>query len=149
MMKSMNIPLVDFEARDLDSALELEGTRFDVNCVNWPGEFPYAPFCCGRIARSQDALVVDFRVSGLDLRAVNREDNGQQWEDSCVEIFIKDPEEDIYYNFEINPLGKVLACSGADRHNRVARPAEEMEEILRFTQRLPVGAGNDEPSLPT
>lgn len=134
MMNKINVPLADFENQDLDTALELDGARFDVECVNWPETFAYAPLCSGRIARTQDALVVDFRVSGLDLRAQNLTDNGRQWEDSCVEVFIKDPEEDTYYNFEINALGKVLACSGADRHGRVARPAEEMEEILRFGQ---------------
>lgn len=134
MMNKINVPLADFENQDLDTALELGGARFDVECVNWPETFPYAPLCSGRIARTQDALVVDFRVSGLDLRAQNLTDNGRQWEDSCVEVFIKDPEEDTYYNFEINALGKVLACSGADRHGRVARPEEEMEEILRFGQ---------------
>ena len=134
MMNRINVPLADFENQDLDTALELGGTRFDIECVNWPQAFPYAPVCCGRIARTQDALVVDFRVSGLDLRAQNTEDNGRQWEDSCVEVFIQDPEDKTYYNFEINALGKVLACSGEDRHNRVARPADEMEEILRFGQ---------------
>ena len=134
MMNKINVPLADFENQDLDTALELGGARFDVECVNWPETFPYAPLCSGRIARTQDALVVDFRVSGLDLRAQNLTDNGRQWEDSCVEVFIKDPEEDTYYNFEINALGKVLACSGADRHGRVARPAEEVEKILRFGQ---------------
>ena len=134
MMNKINVPLADFENQDLDTALELGGARFDVECVNWPETFPYAPLCSGRIARTQDALVVDFRVSGLDLRAQNLTDNGRQWEDSCVEVFIKAPEEDTYYNFEINALGKVLACSGAYRHGRVARPAEEMEEILRFGQ---------------
>ena len=134
MIKSMNIPLVDFETRDMDTALELDGARFDVNCVNWPESFPYAPLCSGRIARTEDALVVDFRVSGLDLRAQNLGDNGHQWEDSCVEVFIQDPDGKQYYNFEINPLGKVLACCGASREGRVARPAEEMEEILRIAQ---------------
>ena len=143
MMKRINVPLADFENQDMDAALELGGARFDVECVNWPETFPYAPLCSGRIARTQDALVVDFRVSGLDLRVQNTEDNGRQWEDSCVEVFIQDPEKADYYNFEINALGKVLACCGPDRHNRVPRPAEEMEEILRFGDRLPVGAGND------
>jgi len=132
MMNRINVPLADFENQDMDTALELSGARFDVECVNWPETFPYAPLCSGRIARTQDALVVDFRVSGLDLRVQNTEDNGRQWEDSCVEVFIQDPEEKTYYNFEINALGKVLACCGEDRFNRVARPAEEMEEILRF-----------------
>jgi len=134
MMKRLSVPLADFENQDLDTVLELSGARFDVDCVNWPEAFPYAPLCGGRIARTQDALVVDFRVSGLDLRARNTEDNGRQWEDSCVEEFIQDPEDGNYYNFEINALGKVLACTGPDRHNRTPRPVEEMEDILRFSQ---------------
>lgn len=131
-MKTINVPLVSFENRDMDSVLELEGARFDVDCVNWPGEFPYAPLCSGRIARTEGSLVVDFRVSGLDLRAENKNDNGSQWEDSCVEFFVQDPDGSVYYNFEINALGKVLACAGPDRHNRVHRPEEEMEAIARF-----------------
>ena len=129
---TLNVPLID--PQNLDSALELQGARFDVACVNWPADFPYAPLCSGRVARTRDALVVDFRVSGLDLRARNTEDNGRQWEDSCVEVFIQDPSRAVYYNFEVNPLGKVLACSGPDRNNRVPRPEEEMKEILRFAQ---------------
>lgn len=132
--KSLSVPLIDLENQDLDTALELSGARFDVDCVNWPEAFPYAPLCGGRVARTRDALVVDFRVSGLDLRARNTADNGRQWEDSCVEVFIQDPDGAPYYNFEINALGKVLACSGPERHNRTPRPAEEMEQILRFTQ---------------
>ena len=132
--KSLIVPLIDLENQDLDTALELSGARFDVDCVNWPEAFPYAPLCGGRVARTRDALVVDFRVSGLDLRARNTADNGRQWEDSCVEVFIQDPDGAPYYNFEINALGKVLACKGPERHNRTPRPAEEMEQILRLTQ---------------
>ena len=132
--KNLIVPLIDLENQDLDTVLELSGARFDVDCVNWPEAFPYAPLCGGRVARTRDALVVDFRVSGLDLRARNTADNGRQWEDSCVEVFIQDPEDGNYYNFEINALGKVLACKGPERHNRTPRPAEEMEQILRLTQ---------------
>ena len=134
MMKSLNVPLVDFETSDIDSALELYGARFDVDQVNWPEGFPYAPVCAGRIARTEDALVVDFRVSGLDLRTANLADNQCQWEDSCVEVFIQDPDGSVYYNFETNALGKVLACSGPDRHHRTPRPGEEMSHVLRFAQ---------------
>jgi len=133
-MKTLQVPLADFENLDLDSALELQGARFDVECVNWPAEFPYAPICAGRIARTEDSLVVDFRVSGLDLRALNTEDNGCQWEDSCVEFFVEDPDGSVYYNFEINALGKVLAAEGASRSDRKVRPAEEMESILRIAE---------------
>jgi len=134
-MKTLNVPLLSgLEEMDLDTALELQGTRFDVDRVNWPDAFPYGPVCVGRIARTEDALVVDFRVSGLDLRAQNLEDNGRQWEDSCVEVFLEDPSGKEYYNFEINPLGKVLAARGAGREGRIRRPAGEMEEILRTAE---------------
>lgn len=142
-MTCLQVPCIDLDLQNPDTALELGGARFDVTCVNWPETFPYAPFCSGRIARTQDALVVDFRVSGLDLRARNTEDNGRQWEDSCVEVFIKDPVKADYYNFEINALGKVLACYGPTREGRVRRPESEMKKILRFGSRLPVTAGND------
>lgn len=132
MTNTLNIPLVNFQNQDLDTALELYGARFDVNQVNWPADFPYAPLCSGRIARTEDALIVDFRVSGLDLRAVNSADNGRQWEDSCVEFFVQDPDGSRYYNFEINALGKVLAASGPSREGRIQRPAEEMATILRI-----------------
>ena len=132
MMNTINVPFVNLDNQTLDTALELGGARFDVACVNWPETFPYAPLCSGRVARTKDALVVDFRVSGLDLRAQNTEDNGRQWEDSCVEVFIKDPEKADYYNFEINALGKVLACYGPVREGRTRRPQEQMNKILRF-----------------
>ena len=131
-MRTLRVPFIaDFEEVDLDTALELEGARFQVDQVNWPAEFPYAPLCAGRIARTEESLIVDFRVSGLDLRAQNTEDNGTQWEDSCVEFFVENPDGSEYYNFEVNPLGKVLAAKGAGRDNRVKRPAEEMAQILR------------------
>ena len=119
-MRQIQVPFIaDFEEVDLDTALELEGARFQVDQVNWPAAFPYAPLCAGRIARTEDALVVDFRVSGLDLRALNTEDNGSQWEDSCVEVFIENPDGSEYYT---------------GREGRVKRPAEEMEEILRIAR---------------
>lgn len=134
-MKTIRVPFIaDFEEVDLDTALELEGARFQVDQVNWPSEYPYAPFCAGRLARTEDSLILDFRVSGLDLRACNTEDNGTQWEDSCVEAFFENPDGSEYYNFEINPLGKVLAAKGSGREGRVKRPADEMAEILRTAQ---------------
>ena len=132
MMNTINVPFVNLDNQTLDTALELGGARFDVQCANWPESFPYTPFCGGRVARTKEALVVDFRVSGLDLRAQNTEDNGRQWEDSCVEVFIQDPEKADYYNFEINALGKVLACYGPVREGRTRRPQEQMKKILRF-----------------
>ena len=56
MMNTIKVPFIaDFEQVDLDTALELEGARFQVDRVNWPAEFPYAPLCAGRIARTPSA----------------------------------------------------------------------------------------------
>ena len=134
-MKTLTIPFIPEDLDlDLDTALELYGARFQVDQVDWPSEYPYAPLCAGRIARTGEGLLVDFRVSGLDLRAQNLEDNGSQWEDSCCEFFVENPDGSEYYNFEINPLGKVLAAAGPDRNNRVRRPSDEMDQILRTAQ---------------
>ena len=134
-MKTLSVPLLTgVEETDLDTALELEGARFDISEVNWPSDYPYAPFAHGRIARTEDALVVAFRVRGLDRRGRHLGAAQQPGADSCVEFFVEDPDGRLYYNFEINPLGKVLAARGASRTGRVQRPREEMQQILRTAQ---------------
>ena len=40
-MRTLQVPFIaDFEEVDLDTALELEGARFQVDQVNWPATFP-------------------------------------------------------------------------------------------------------------
>lgn len=134
-MNSLCIPLLkSLGHTDLDTALELEGARFMVDRVNWPDAFPYAPFCGGRIARTRESLVVDFRVSGLDLRVQNLEDGGSVWEDSCCEIFIQAPDGTEYFNFEVNAAGKMVVCHGPGRSGRIPVPAEDRERIVRMAQ---------------
>lgn len=132
-MKTLNVPLLkSVEDNDLDTALELEGTRFSVDQCNWPEEFPYAPFCNGRIARTEDSLVIDFRVSGLDLRVQNLEDCGSVWEDSCCEIFLQIPGSPEYLNFELNAAGVLLAARGTGRGDRVKLPKETLDSVVRM-----------------
>jgi len=134
-MKTLRIPLLkSLESNDLDTALELEGTRFSVDQCNWPEEFPYSPFCNGRIARTEDSLVVDFRVSGLDLRVQNLEDGGCSWEDSCCEIFLQVPGNSEYCNFEVNAAGKMTAARGTGRSDRVSLSKEEFAGIVRMAE---------------
>ena len=103
-MKSIRVPFVaglkeGGPARAMETLL-LRGQRFDVNEVNWPGAYPYAPLCAGFIARDDKVLAVSFHVSGLDLRA-----------------------GEAYYNFEMNCIGTILSAAGAGRSNRTVRPA--------------------------
>ncbi|MBR4809553.1 MAG: hypothetical protein IK031_04665 [Bacteroidales bacterium] len=133
-MKSLRIPLLqNLEEQDLDTAIELGGQTFRVDSVNWPGEFPYAPLCAGRIARTGDSLVVDFRVSGLDLRVQNMADRGRIWEDSACEFFVQVPGSDEYINFEVNVAGRLLACRGTGRDDRKPLPDEALASIVRIT----------------
>lgn len=132
-MKTLRIPLLaSLEGTDLDTALELEGARFSVDQCNWPDKFPYAPFCCGRMARTEDSLVVDFRVSGLDLRVQNLEDGGRSWEDSCCELFLQRPGVAEYVNFEVNAAGKMTAARGTGRGDRKSLTPEEFGQIVRM-----------------
>lgn len=133
-MKTLRIPLLgNLEDRDLDTSIELEGNSFRVDNVNWPEKYPYSPFCAGRIARTEDSIVVDFRVSGLDLRAVNMEDCGRIWEDSCCEFFVQAPDGSEYFNFEVNPAGFLVASHGPAREGREPLPAEDFARIVRIT----------------
>ena len=132
-MKTLSIPyLKSLETNDLDTAIELEGARFSVDQCNWPDAFPYSPFCNGRIARTEDSIVVDFRVSGLDLRVQNLEDGGSSWEDSCCEIFLQAPGKAEYCNFEVNAAGKMTAARGTGRNDRVSLSADEFASIVRM-----------------
>lgn len=133
-MKTLRIPLLqNLEEQDLDTALELGGETFRVDSVNWPSEYPYAPFCAGRIARTEDSLVIDFRVSGLDLRVQNLHDQERIWEDSACEFFVQVPGCEEYFNFEVNAAGRLVAARGKGREGRVPLPQEALGQIVRIT----------------
>ena len=125
--KKLQVPL-------LREAAEVEtfGQPFSVDCVNWPADFPFAPSCSGHIGHTSDALVVNFRVSGPDLRAVNLTDDGRSWEDSACECFVQVPGNREYYNFEVNPAGFLVAAHGPDVHHRTSIGPEAFARIRRI-----------------
>ena len=133
-MKTLRIPLLrNLEEQDLDTAIELGGETFRVDCVNWPAEYPYSPLCAGRIARTEESLVIDFRVSGLDMRIRNLSDRGRIWEDSACEFFIQVPGEEEYFNFEVNAAGRLVAARGKGREGRISLPDEAFGQIIRIS----------------
>jgi len=101
----------------------------EINVLNWPEQFPYAPRTSFRIARCENALALSFRVRGKDLRATAMQDNGRSWEDSCVEFFIASSDGKGYYNVEITCIGSILLAYGQDRHDRVQQP--QVSRIIR------------------
>ena len=107
------------DLQELDLVMEEKASKFAVCEHNWPEAAPYAPDCNGSVARTRNHLVVMFHVRGLDIRATAMEDNGRSWEDSCCEVFIADPCDGSYYNFELTCVGSLLSANGKDRHERI------------------------------
>lgn len=136
-MKTLEIPFVpsletlDFQALDL--TLEEQGVKAAIDSVNWPDAFPYRPDCNVTLAHDGKNIAMLFHVRGLDLRAMEMEDNGSMWEDSCVEFFVQDPSGEKYYNFELSCAGRLLAAEGANRNDRPRRGAEVLNRVRRFT----------------
>lgn len=86
--------------------------------ANWPAEFPYTPKAEFRLAWCPEGLAVNYRVSEQSVRARYGEDAGQVWTDSCVECFIRNADNDTYFNIECNCIGTLLMAMGDSRHDR-------------------------------
>ena len=102
------------------------------------------PTVQAQVSLQVNLLQVDFAVEEpLDcFRAEVREDNGSSWEDSCVEIFLKNPANPSeYFNFETTSRGFVLAAKGASRENRTLLDSAQLAKIQRIKQLASV-AGN-------
>lgn len=117
----------------LQEQMEARGSRGEIDVVNWPESFPYAPEVHFHIARSSSHIFLMYSVRGLDLRAVNLEDQGSVWEDSCCEFFVSDPQDGTYYNFEMNCIGTVLATKRHSRNDFVPFDADKLSRIIRFS----------------
>ena len=102
------------------------------------------PAVQANIACVKGALQVEFLVEEpLDcFRAEVQEDNSTSWEDSCVEIFLKNPTNPSeYINFETTSRGFMLAARGTGRENRTKLSTETLAKIKRAKQLASV-AGN-------
>ena len=100
--------------------------------VNWPSEYPYCPEVAFRMAWCPGGLVLHYRVSEQSVRALYAEDGGKVWTDSCVECFIRNADNNTYYNIECNCIGTLLAASGDSRHDRVPVAPELRSAVLRW-----------------
>lgn len=101
--------------------------------VNWPDEFPYSPNVAFRMAWCPEGLVLHYRVSEQNVRAVYGEDDGRVWTDSCVECFIRNADTDTYYNIECNCVGTMLIGVGsAVKSERTRLPLTLVGEVKRW-----------------
>ncbi|AHF16070.1 carbohydrate-binding family 9-like protein [Niabella soli] len=100
-----------------------------VDVVNWP-DYPYCPQVAFRIAYTDKAILIHYKVTESDVRAVATKDNGRVWEDACVEFFIAPEGDSNYYNFEFNCIGRLLLHGGAPGSRNMAS-----DSILSLVER--------------
>ena len=86
---------------------------YPINIVNWK-EYPYQPQVSFRIAYTNDAILVHYKVVEDSVRAKYGEDNGSVWTDSCVEFFSIPARDGVYYNSEITDQVKRWASLGRE-----------------------------------
>ncbi|MCQ2148050.1 MAG: hypothetical protein MJZ16_11110 [Bacteroidales bacterium] len=135
--ESMYAPYIyGIESQDFFSlcrSLSMNGTKFQIDKVNWPKSYPYAPSCKASIAFGDEGIAVVFDVRGYDLKAEVLEDNGKVYKDSCCEFFILSQDGKSYYNFEINCIGTLHAALGPDINTRELLPEADMSKIVRYS----------------
>ena len=132
-MKVKKISVANVEVSSLPKLLDEEKIGLQpVSKVNW-NEYPYCPKVEFRVAHTEDAILLHFKVTEASVRARYGEDNGSVWTDSCVEFFSIPAGDGIYYNIECNCIGTVLVGVGPQRNNREHAPADVTVQIQRWS----------------
>lgn len=103
-----------------------------IRMVNWEA-YPYQPNVSFRIAHTDDAILLHYKVTESSVRAKYGEDNGSVWTDSCVEFFSIPARDGIYYNLECNCIGTILLAAGPERNHREAAPLEITRQVKRWS----------------
>lgn len=117
---------------DMRQLLLEEGQRVSIDQINW-SEFPYKPVVDVHVAHDEAYLWALYRVDENHVRAVTLEDMGPVYEDSCVEWFMQFPNQENYFNVEVNCIGACLASCRVSRTDKAAFANEELASIIRLT----------------
>lgn len=113
--------------------LDKENIPFQmIDVANW-SQFPYIPKVQFRIAHTESAILLQYKVKEASVRALAGEDNGPVWKDACVEFFSIPAGDGIYYNIECNCAGFILIGAGSGRTEREHAPAEILQQVQRWS----------------
>ena len=128
MVQSTYIPRIEEMANE-EVLKAISSTQANpLACRNW-AEYPYTPEVYFHVAHSDLALAFFFKVKESHVLAVTLEANGPVWEDSCVEIFLANPNGEGYFNFETNCIGTSLAAKRRSRIDADMFTDEQMAQI--------------------
>lgn len=113
MMKVKKLSGKVQDAQQIPTLFDHENIMYyPINIVNWK-EYPYQPQVSFRIAYTNDAILVHYKVVEDSVRAKYGEDNGSVWTDSCVEFFSIPARDGVYYNLECNCIATILLAAGS------------------------------------
>lgn len=134
-MRSAHIPHLEFDPsldfKAVESLIKGNGAIIPIDTVNWPESFPYAPEAKAYLAHDDNSLTILYEVRGLDLRALELEDNAHPWENSCCEFFVGIPGSNEYMNFELVCNGALLVARGEGRDGREKLPSDVVSGLIR------------------
>ncbi len=123
----------DCSLAGVPALLDAAGVGFvPVACDNWNWS-DRNPDVKVRIAHDSENIILHFHVSDNELRAVETENDGRVWEDSCVEFFVSPDGNDFYYNFECNCIGTLLLHGGPAGGERPSAPARVYDSVRRWS----------------
>jgi len=148
-MKKLRVKKVAVKADapwdEVHKALDTASQWNAIDIVNW-SDYAYRPKVEFRMVYCDSALLLQYKVKEQAVRAVAAVDNGEVWKDSCVEVFIKPDNDDLYYNFEFNCIGLCLLSVGTARAGREMATMEVLSKIRRKTSldRLPFSERREE-----
>ncbi len=125
------IPALDIADRPKTVQLLERVESFPIACMNWAEHFPYCPQTEVRMAHNGRELFVHFRVDETRTAALQKEDNKQVCEDSCVEFFLA-PDETGYYNFEFSCIGTLMLGFRKERPHAVLATPEVLQQVKRI-----------------
>lgn len=141
-MNQLYIHKVSIDASDIETVAQKMGTLSinKIDTINWSDTHPSKPDVTFTIAHNGENILLQYKVKENEILAAVKEDNGEVWTDSCVEMFLSFDNKH-YYNAEFTCIGKALL--GYREFGGKAEHATE--QVMKSILRLPsLGTDNRE-----
>ncbi|MDD4361684.1 MAG: carbohydrate-binding family 9-like protein [Bacteroidales bacterium] len=132
LIQALDLLRLESDSDNISELICRQGSGLSLDCLNWPGEFPYAPETRLSLGRSSSGIYLHYVVEEKEKRTSHHSDNAPVWQDSCVEFFVALPSEEEYFNFEFNSLGYCLAARRKSREEYVLFSPEQLALIERI-----------------
>lgn len=134
LVKEVHFTSLQPTADQIDSMFNASDIPFhQIDVENWKG-FDYHPSVQFKIAYSPTEIYLQYLVTEEVIMAVYANDEGSApYKDSCVEMFIIPGENGVYYNLEMNCIGKGTFAGGAARLERTRFGQDVLSRIRRHS----------------